>query len=283
MLKPLARFFCHPLFLCSVSFLVCFCLGLLLSFPLAPYTRQLEQLARQQGLELQLAPPAITFPLGLKVDELAISHPQFPHPPLQFTDLALQPLWTTLTGDNPGVSFALKALQGQIEGSAFRSGKIELTLDGLTIAESLGPQLPLSLNGQLDKGEFNGTLPFEGKNQSRLQLDMSNLQLAGMQKIGASDDILPLGQLNCSMEATGKKLKITRLEIDGTALTLNGNGTLHLGRTPARSSVNLNLALTPQADLDPMLKDMLSLLQKPQADGSYQLRLLGTLENVRIK
>ncbi|WP_303722137.1 type II secretion system protein GspN [Malonomonas rubra] len=283
MLTRLANQLRHPVALCICSFLCFFFLALLLNLPLTPLSIWIEQLARQQQLELQMDDPEVIFPLGLGVEKLEIGSAQIPHPPLLLTELALYPLWTTLASNDPGVSFSLKALQGQIDGIAFRSGKVTAEFSGLQINETLGPQLPLTISGQLDKGEFDGTLPLQGRNKSRMQVSMSRLLLTGLQKFGVSDDILPLGRLHCSIEATGQTLNIIALEISGSALTLLGSGTLRLGPTAARSLVNLELTLTPQAALDPTLKDMLSLLHKPQADGNYQLRLTGTLTNTRIK
>ncbi len=276
------QLFRHPVFLCLVSFCCCLLLGLLLFFPLAPFARQLEQLAQTKKLELKIDKPQLLFPLGLGATDVTLSHPQLLHPPFQFNDVALRPLWLSLAGSNPGVSFTLETFQGEISGSAYRDGKLQATLTNLHILEPLGPQLPLTLEGVLSNAEFDGTLPLAGKNQSRLQLELSELSLKGMQALGSSSDSLPLGRLNITAEAKGPLVQLNNLSATGPAFDLKGSGSLRLGRTPSGSSLNLNLVLTPKAGLDPMLKDLLSLTKKPQADGSYQLSLRGALAKLRL-
>jgi type II secretion system protein N len=272
----------HPVSLCFASFIACLFIGLLLFLPLDPFARQLEHLAQQQGLELRIDDPQMLFPLGLGASELNISHSKVPHPPFQLQDIDLRPLWFSLIGSNPGLSFELKAYQGEINGVAYRDGKAEVALANLQFDEPLGSQLPLSLEGLLEKGEFNGTLPLAGKNQSRLLLEFDGLSLKGMRNVGSGSDILQLGRLSCTAEAKGPLVQIGNLRSNGPAFDLKGNGSLRLGRIAANSSLNLNLVLTPKSALDPALKDLLSLLKKPQTDGSYQLSLRGALSNLRI-
>lgn len=282
MLSRLAPLLRHPATLCSLSFLCCFVLALLLNLPLTPLSNQLIQLARQHQLQLQLQPPELLFPPGLGVERLEIGTEQLSRP-LLLTELALYPLWSTLVGDNPGVRFRAQTLQGKVDGVAFRNGRVDAQLAGLQFNEALGPQLPLTISGRLDNGSLIGVLPVQKGNDSRLQLAFNALELAGLQKFGASDDLLPLGQLHCQIDISGETLTLNRLDLSGTALTLSGRGTVRLGATPARSSLNLELELTPQSALDPMLRGMLELLQKPQPDGSYLLRLSGTLAKPLLK
>ena len=272
----------HPVFLCLASFFLCFILALFLFLPLEPFARQLEQLVKKQGVQLQIDGPRLLFPLGLGADELEISHPKVDHPPFQLLEVDLRPLWLSLLGSNPGFDFELKAYQGDISGTAYRDGTVQLDLHKLQIDEPLGSQLPLTLEGVLVKGEFDGTLPLAGKNKSRLLLELDELRLKGMQNVGSSDDFLPLGRLSFTAEAKGPLVQISNLSSTGPAFDLKGSGSLRLGRIAANSSLNLNLVLTPKSGLDPALNDLLSLLKKPQADGSYQLSLRGGLSNLRI-
>jgi len=272
----------HPVFLCLASFAICFVLAFLLFFPLKPFARQLEQLAKKQGVELQITTPRILVPFGLGAKQLKLSHPAIEHAPFQLQNIDLRPLWLSLFGNNQGIRFELNALTGEIKGTAYRSGAVQLDLSKLQINEPLGEQLPLSLEGELRTGTFNGVLPLAGKNQSRLQLEFSQLRVIGMKNIGSSDDILQLGRLTCAAEAKGPLVQISNLSATGTAFDLKGSGTLRVGRTPANSSLNLSLVLTPKAGLDPMLKDLLSLTKKPQPDGSYQLSLRGAVSRLRI-
>ena len=281
-LRRFGKLFSRPFLLCLGSFVACFFLALLYFFPLQPFARLIEQQAAKQGYELRIIDPQLRFLLGVGAEELQIGHAQIPHPPLQFKAVGLRPLWLSLISENPGLSFEAKAYQGLINGTAYRNGRLQATADHLQISEPLGPELPLVLAGELLTGEFAGTLPLAGKNRSRLQLEMGALSLAGMQTFGSSNDLLPIGSLSCTLEATGPLLQISNLLTRGPAFDLTGSGSLRLGRSTASSSLNLKLVLTPKADLDPALKDLLSLLYKPQRDGSYQFNLRGALSNLRI-
>ncbi len=272
----------HPVLLCLASFFLCFLLALVLFFPLNPFAKRLEQLANQQGILLQIEGPKLLFPFGLGATQLEISHSKILHPPFQLQEVDLRPLWLSLFGSNPGLNFGLNIFQGEISGSAYRDGKVQMTFHKLLIDEPLGSQLPLSLDGVLEKAEFDGTLPLAGKNQSRLQLELDSLRVKGMQIIGSSSDFLPLGRLSCTAEAKGPLIQISNLISTGPAFDLKGSGNLRLGRVAANSRLNLNLVLTPKSALDPALKDLLSLLKKPQADGSYQISLRGSLSNLRL-
>jgi len=126
-------------------------------------------------------------------------------------------------------------------------------------------------------------LPFVGQNKGQVQMTLAEIQLTGMQKLGSSSDLLALGQARLSAEAVGPLIRITAVSVAGPSLSLQGSGSLRLGRTPASSSLNLGLTLTPGAGLDPMLKDLLSLMKKPQRDGSYRITISGNLAGLRMK
>jgi len=112
---------------------------------------------------------------------------------------------------------------------------------------------------------------------------MSTLDLSGLQNIGSTRDLLSIGQLQSSAQITGQLIKINNLNTSGSDLLLNGNGTLRLGSSPVNSRLNLNLNITPQTSLDPLLKDMLSMVKKPRNDGSYHLRIAGKLTKLQLK
>ncbi len=272
---------CQPVFLCLVSFICCSFIALLFFLPLEPFARQLEQQAERQGFELQVEQPRLLFPFGLGADRVQISHKQRQHPPFMLEHIDLRPLWLSLLGANPGLGFKLETWQGKIIGTAHRNGKVQATLSGLHFKERLDPKLALILAGTLKKGTFDGTLPLAGKNRSQLKLELSDLQLTGLQKFGSGSDLLSLGRLTCTVESKGSLIQINRLSSTGPAFDITANGSLRIGRTVAGSSLNLTLFLTPK-DLDPALRDLLTLIKKPQQDGSYQFRLRGSLSQVRI-
>ncbi len=278
----LGNLFRQNAFLYLVSFAVCFILAFLLFFPLDPYARQLEQRLKKQGVLVEIDHPQLRFPPGIGSEQIHVSLENLDHSPLLLEELSLRPLWLSLGGDNPGLRFSLQMFQGRVEGSTYKNGETQVVFENLIINEPLGPQLPLTMKATLESARFEGTLPFAGKNRSDLDIVISSLQIEGMQKLGSGSDLLQVGSLNLSAKANGPLIQISTLSSSGAAFDLKGSGNMRLGRTPANSSINLNLVLTPKAALDPVLKDLLSLVKQPQPDGSYQLSLRGALANLRI-
>lgn len=279
----ISRLLSHPLFLCGASFLLCFLLSLLVFLPLDPLARQLEKAALEQRLQLEIGHISTRLPPGIKLDQLVLGSPQLADHSLKIDQIALQPRWLSLFSQNPALHYQLKAYEGSGQGQVARNGQVRLQLNDLRLRESLQPQLPLELSFLLTSANFAGQLPFAGQNTGSLQFTIDELQVSGMQKLGSGADLLKLGQAQLTAESVGPLVRITTLNIDGPSLRLSGTGSLRLGRTPAGSSLNLGLTLTPQAGLDPLLKDLLSIMKKPQRDGSYRLNIGGTLTSLRIK
>lgn len=276
------NFLRHPVVLCLVSFLLCLFLGLLIFFPLAPFARQLEQMAATQHLEVQIERPQVLFPFGVGAEQIDVAYPQLVHPPFQLKNVQLHPQWLSLFGGNPGLDVNLELMQGVLTGEAYRDGTARARLTNLQLDEKLGPQLPLIFKGLVEKANFDGVLPLAGKNQSRVQLTARDLRLEGLKKYGSANDNLPIGQLKLSANIKGPNLQVQTFTTSGPAFDLKGNGSIRIGNSPARSSLNLSLVLTPKTGLDPMLKDLLSLTKKPRPDGSYLFSLSGPLSKPRI-
>lgn len=277
------RLVSQSVFLCVASFLLCFVVALLIFFPWDPLARQVEKAALEQKLQLKIGHIATSLPPGIRLNPLILSTPELVDHSLKIDQFALQPQWLSLFGKNPAVAYQFEAYQGSGQGQAARNGQIRLQLNGLRLQESLQPQLPLELSFLLKNADFTGRLPFVRQNASQLQLVLDDLQVAGMQKFGSGNDLLALGQARLTAEGVGPLIRITALSVEGPSLKLQGSGSLRLGRTPASSSLNLSLTLTPGGGLDPMLGDLLSIMKKPQRDGTYRINIGGTLTRLRIK
>jgi len=282
MVKFLKALFRRSFLLCLVSFLCCFLLGLVLFFPLSSLKNRAEIMAQRYDIILNMKTPQLTFPLGLKSEEVNINHPRLSRPDLTLSSVMLFPLWSTLFGDNPGGTYSADVWQGEIRGQGFRNGQVTASFSNLTFDERLSPQLSLRLRGELKSGAFDGVLPLAGRNRSQLQFEMSDLQLTGLQKVGGQNDLLPIGRINCVATAVGSKINIAELDISGPALTGSGRGTLRLGQSPATSSANLILEVTPGADFDPVLLDMLRLVTTQGKDGKFRIHLRGALNAIKM-
>jgi type II secretion system protein N len=220
--------------------------------------------------------------LGVKVEEVAVGAPQFPHPPVRIQSLSVAPRWAALFGDNPGVSYRARAWHGTIDGVAYRDGSVAATLTDLRFDEPLGERLPLRLKGTLSSGSFDGVVPLQNKKRSQLRLEMDGLELAGLRSMGVEGDVVTLGKLDCLVDANGMTLTLKTFEIVGPELSASGSGFVRLGRRLERSLVNLTLDVKPGTGFDPFLLDMLKLGATAGNDGSYRIQLRGPLRSVQL-
>lgn len=269
----------HPLVLCAGCFSSFFLVGLLLFFPLEPWARQLEQLAQDQEIELKIEDPRLRFPPALTLSRVRIGIRDFPSaPPLQLDSILIRPLWSSLVGDNPGITFFGRDSSGTINGRYFRNG--ELTL----MVSNFGINAPLSrtigLRGLLSKGHFSGVIPLSAGETSLMEFQLRDLELSGFTTIGSRRDQLILSELSCQATATGPVVTLKELTAQGPDLALTAGGHLRLGPTVEKSFADLNVTIKPRADLDPFLLELLQLASPRGKDGDFNLRLKGALSTI---
>lgn len=282
MVKVLNLLFRRSFFLCLIVFVCSFLLGIVVFFPLSSLKMRAEYMVQRYGLILAMEKPELAFPLGLKSESLTVKHQQISHPPVTLSSVAVHPLWSTLIGENPGLTFSMDGWQGKISGRTFLDGRSAISFTNLIFDEQLSPRLPMRLRGELEAGAVEGVLPLEGRNRSQLQFELNDLQLTGLQNLGGQDDTFPIGQLNCTADTVGSRIDIVSLDISGPAFAGSGRGTLRLGKSPATSSVNLILEVTPGADFDPILLDMLMLVTTKGENGQLRIHLRGPLNAIKL-
>lgn len=258
--------------------------GLLIWFPSAVLETRLEVEAnnylRGQGhLELEGLTPRLPFAIGVREGTLNLVQPTMA---VAAKDLTAAPLWRSLLGGNPGLSFSARLLGGEAQGFVRRDGELDLKLRDLRLALPLLENSQFSVEGTLARGAFTGLWPPRGGSESRLFLTLTGVRLTGLGTLGAKGDALELGTLELVAGGQGKAFKIEHLEAHDGHLIGTGSGSLVLADKLPASRMNLTLNLKTTGEMDGQLRELLSVLVPPAPDGSLTLRLSGTLARPRL-
>lgn len=257
--------------------------GFYLFFPTGALQQRLEQeIAARTPLDARIKEVSLLFPLGLQAEGIQLASGS---PPTTFTVTALRltPLWGTLTSGNPGLAFHVEVSGGEIDGSLHKNGSIEARLQRLAFSAPVGGELPLRLSGQLGKGEVVGAYPLQSAGDTRLNLSFERIELSGLAPLGLPSDALALGAVSLVGSGRGNALKVERLSASGGSLEVTGEGTVMLAEPLDRSRLNLNLVLRPGRQLDKAFAELLELFAQANPDGSFRLRLAGSLKQMTIQ
>ena len=260
-----------------------FIAGFYLFFPASTLQHRLElEIAARTPLDARIEAVSLRFPPGLQAESIRLTGGS---PPTELTVnlLKLTPLWRNLIGSNPGLAFHAEVLGGQIDGSLRKNGTVVATLQNLTFSAPVGGALPIRLTGQLGKGEFAGAFPLQTATETSLNLGFDKFELSGLASLGLASDTLALGTVSLVGNGRANALKVDRLSASGGALEVTGDGTVMLAEPLDRSRLNLNLVLRPGRQLDKSFADLLELFAQAEPDGSFRLRLTGSLRQVSFQ
>lgn len=251
--------------------------GIYLFFPVRALEERLEREASQGPVALAIGDLDLLFPPGLRASEVTVQTPPPSRQTIELSRVAVRPLWRTLFGADPGITFQAQLRGGELSGRARKGGSIEAQATGIAFAERLMAGSALEVAGTLTNGSFIGAVPPVVGIDSRLELTLDQVQVNGMEGLGVADGTLALGQIVMRGEGKGNTLRIEEMSARGGEVQVAGSGSLLLGQPFERSRLNLNLILTPGTGFDPNLRDLLELFASVGGDGTYRLRLTGTL------
>lgn len=252
--------------------------GFYLFFPDDALRQRLEfEASRQSGVTLGIEALDLSFPPALKGTGVHIDLPAPAARRMTVDRLSLRPLWSSLAGGNPGLAFKANLYGGLATGKALKDGTVEAEAQQLAIREALGGQLPLTLSTTLEQGSLTGTFPPGKDSPTLLELSLAQTQLTGLEALGVKKDTLNLGTIILKGSGKGRSFKVERLESSRGDLEVSASGTVLLAEPLQRSRLNLSLTLRPAAGLDKTIADLLPLFAKPARNGSFNLRLGGTL------
>ncbi len=258
--------------------LIAFVAGFYFFFPNEVLRERLErEIVRGAKVDVRIGELSLLFPPGLKAERIRLPLTLPGRTALDIDTASAQPLWLSVLSGNPGAAFQARLLGGEITGRARQNGFLDVQAGQLAFSQPLMEGSALELSGALNEARFTGTLPPAGTNESRLELLLSDLQLKGLESLAATNGTMLLGRLVCKAEGRGNNLRIEQLEMNGGVMQVTGTGSLMLNQPIARSRINLNLTMRPAANFDRTLRDLLGLFANAGRDGSYTLRISGTL------
>ena len=258
--------------------LVSFLISLYLFFPTDALKEQiLSRIAGRVPARIDMQSLEIGFPPALQGGEIDVSFaPEVPYS-LTIDELNLSPEWSSLLGSNPGIDFNAVIAKGNITGTASKDGDLQVTAQEVPLSVPLLQSGSLQLAATIANANFSGKIPLQKSDETLCQIDLRDIILGGLDKIGFGPESLSLGTAHLKVTGQRNSFKIEDLSLAGGALQASGSGTMMLSFPLQHSRINLNLVLRPSPTLDKNLVDMLKMFAKPADDGSLRLRLSGTL------
>jgi type II secretion system protein N len=254
------------------------------AFPSRTLKARLQmELAQNYGLQAQLSPPKLLFPLGLACSQFELTFAEPYNRTVPLRKVRVSPLWFSLLGDDPGLRFRASLNGGTLTGTSRSNGQTTLLADQVTIQETLQINGGPSIQGVLQNSHFRGLLPLQLPGERNLSLTLNQVRLSGLETYGVDGGSLDLGQLVLQAEGEGKTLRLKELSLKGGALEGSGQGTVMIGSSPAATRLNLTLELRPGNGLNPALGELLSLIGSSAPNGSRRLRLSGSLQQPALR
>jgi type II secretion system protein N len=264
-------------FLLALLLLFSFLVSAVYFFPVHSLKGSVERdLARTLKTDVAIGKLAMVFPLALQAKNVRTTLP-LPNPyHLKIDSLLLNPVWSSFIKGKSAYTFSASLNQGTADGEADEEGNFSLNLRNVRFSLPVGEKGSLVVGGVARDAVLSGKYPPTKDDETSLSMDIEKLELLGSKSLGLTQDVLPLGQLRFQGKGRGKSFKVEQLNLSGGAIEGEAKGMVIL-RTPVdMSNVRLNVMLRTDPEF-PEIGDMISLIKKPTRDGSYQIRLMGTL------
>lgn len=270
-------------FLCLIVFLFSAGISFWYFFPAELVQQRLvKEASRQTGLRMESDQARLTFPLGLELD-LTI-YPQVEEMnPVKLDLLKISPAWMKLVSGSPAIALQGELAGGQFSGEADASGQVNLSAQNLAVEQLESDTLPYRVTGRLQADLQGEQLTSARDGEGTFNLRLSTATLLGLDRIGL-DENFSLGTLEASGKFTQRRLSLEKLVMVGGQLEMSGGGTVMIGNTPQQTRLNLNIRFHPTQTTPPGLTDLINISGlKPSADGSYTLRVGGSLARPQVR
>ncbi len=269
--------------LCLLLFSISAFFSFWIAFPADLLQRRLlQEVSQQAGIEMRGSNASMLFPLGMEVD-LTIFPKITELNDLELQELQITPVWLSLLSGTPAVNLTGLFAGGGVDVEATNGGLIDMALQNIEVQELQDPDLPYQVKGLLSGEAANVTINGDNKTGGTFSVKLNGAKLLGLDKIGFSAE-LPLGELRIDGKIGRQRLNLNKIIITGGILELNGGGNILIGKTLAKTRLNLNLNLKPTAATPAGMIDLLNATGiRPTVDGSFLLRISGTLQNPSIR
>jgi type II secretion system protein N len=265
------------LLLGAALFVLAFLLGFVLMFPTAPLKGKLVEAFKRRQITAEVDSLTLSPLLALQGRQMTLRPDSGSLPPLTIDRFTIRPLWLSLLSADPGLNIDAELLQGNLHAAVRRSGRLDAEAGGLNLVVPLAGGIA-TLTGTLSSGQLQWAAVSSQAERS-VALVFGDLIVQSPMLTGTADRPLAIGQLTVEASGQGQSLRIKRLESRGGDMGLSGTGSLLLGSTPESTRLNLDLTLRPAATFPGGLKGLLELVSPPAGDGSYPLKISGTLGN----
>ncbi|MCF6266573.1 MAG: type II secretion system protein GspN [Desulfuromusa sp.] len=269
--------FCFLLFVISAFF------SFWMFFPADVLQRRLiYEVSQQTGLQMRGQNATMLFPVGLKLD-LLIYPPVPGMTDLELTELEVTPLWSRLFSAERGVKITTNLAGGELDISAGQSGQVTFQFKNIAVASLQELDMPYRVSGQLT-GLLDGeNLSENMTGHGNFTFRLNATQILGLEKIGLPANF-SVGVLRLAGKFDQRRFSLEKVVLTGGAIELSGGGNILVGDTPEQTRLNLNVRLHPTASTPDSLGSLLKITGvRPTADGSYLLRIGGTLAKPVIR
>lgn len=269
--------------LCLLLFMVSAFFSFWTFFPAEVLQRRLlQEVSRQAGFALQGRNATMLFPLGLGLD-LSIYPELSGLSNLDLTGLQITPAWSSLFSDHRQVSLTGTLAGGEINAEVGQGGQFSSRFEDIAVVALQQPTLPYRISGQLAGHLAGENISSSMNGRGNFSLVLQDGRVLGLEKIGLPANFFA-GMLQLEGKLDQRRVSLEKVVLTGGSLELSGGGNILVGEIPEQTRLNLNVRLHPTSTTPDSLRELLKLTGiRPTADGSYLLRVGGTLAKPVIR
>lgn len=269
--------------LCLLLFIVSAVLSTWLFFPIDVLQRRLlQKVSQQTGIEMRGSNATMLFPLGLGLD-LSI-YPDVPGVKnLELTELQISPVWHSLFSDDQRVNLTAILAQGKIDVDAAKSGKINMKFKDIALADLQQADIPYRIGGKISGQLAGENISQQMRGQGNFSINLKGVDIFGLEKIGLPANFTA-GTLSLQGKFDQRRFSLEKVVLTQGDVEFTGGGNILVGESSTQTRLNLNVRLHPTATTPDSLLELFNLTGiRPTADGSYLMRIGGTLAKPIIR
>jgi type II secretion system protein N len=244
--------------------------------------RLLQEVSLQTGLNMQGRNATMLFPVGLGLD-LSIYPEMSELIDFDLTELQVTPVWGSLFSNQQKVNLTGILAGGGINADVGRGGQISLKLKDIALAALQQLDMPYRISGQLTGQLAGENISKNMSGRGNFSLSLRDTRVLGLEQIGLPANF-SAGMLQLEGKLDQRRVSLEKVVLTGGPLELSGGGNILIGEIPEQTRLNLNVRLHPTSTTPDSLRELLNLTGvRPTADGSYLLRVGGTLAKPVIR